>query len=999
MSCQYDDAFVSRYLKGELDIPSKKAFEHHIKLCPECQSRLETLPKQAPVIDDTPAKREDISLDLIKKMRKPANPRPVKKAAPKPVLPPYTVFLRKYGVPILSAVVLIAILAIPSISNPLFGGLWSGIKKNETTVISDTTDQPEALDFKRGTIITDQTQLVEMLNAKGMGDSPWQVLYADEEKTFIRNNYYVIGYKGEGLYLAADLDSLGLNRVEGSAATGIFFSPNGGYLLAGNPALEGDGEASGVYLFNTQNGMYAKITSLSLNEMAFAWSPDGRYLAFSIRNETTGIQIFDTQTRETHLLEANANQVKSIFINSSGKLSVHTGNSVMSASIDNPVWTKIPYGIEPFYIDPETRTAWFVSEGTIKGQIPGSEAIQSIDLAPSDDTEAAAGYKITSSRVTGDFLVFLMENGNAGALNLQAMTVKLFSLGGIFSSGNLPWYAITKEGTYMLMEKEGRLIISNGPEASELDIPGLTGLFSDQVRWMDEDSLMYVRLLNPDVPKAGELAIMKMSIATGEATAILKTGYEASTPETSTPATPNNPTDEPQGGAVSDNTVYEKVKATGSWVESMVIEASEVKNGPSDRYRVTGQLNPGEIVLYNDQKVNGWYLAKRVSSSQSPKEFWVPAKSILTYNKKDLPAGIITDETVKLGSVTLVKGNLIRIIKVDGSKSYCVVDTTDVNAGTTGWIDSSSYTKNTSGVYLTQGYIRSGSILYTEASISSQAVEGYADFTSVDQFVNLSEQRQNGFIFVSAPRGGLSGWVREEDIFVPGQSGTAQPTGYDLDGDGIKDNISLVTDGFSYTLTVNYATARGSGEQIQGQYKVVDIVPGDSFLEIVIEEYGPSDDYMSTFYRYNGETLIPMGKIEGLCGNNKAVKGNGTVLGQSRGSILETWYFQDEYTVNSQSQLIRSPKDFYHKLNYAQASPLKLKTPFLPFVKSPNSTEIAFTLNQGEEIRFVGSDNIKWCLFETTDGRRGWLEISGFWDIAGAGITAGDVFDGLVLAD
>jgi hypothetical protein len=106
----------------------------------------------------------------------------------------------------------------------------------------------------------------------------------------------------------------------------------------------------------------------------------------------------------------------------------------MSASIDNPVWTKIPYGIEPFYIDPETRTAWFVSEGTIKGQIPGSEAIQSIDLAPSDDTEAAAGYKITSSRVTGDFLVFLMENGNAGALNLQAMTVKLFSLGGIFSS-------------------------------------------------------------------------------------------------------------------------------------------------------------------------------------------------------------------------------------------------------------------------------------------------------------------------------------------------------------------------------------------------------------------------------------------------------------------------------------------------------------------------------------------------------------------------------------
>jgi hypothetical protein len=997
MPCQYDDSFISHYLNGELDIPSKKAFEHHIKLCPDCQATLEAMPKKAPDIVDEPIKSESVSLDLIKKLRKRANPGRAKKAAPKPVLPPYMVFLKKYGIPILSAVVLITILAIPQISNPIWGGLWSGAKK-ETPVISDTIDHTESLVFSSSTVISDQAQLVEMLNAKGMGASPWQVLYTDEEKAFIRNNYYVVGFKDEGLYLAADLDSLGLNRVEGLAVTGISFSPTGHYMLAGNPALDDESkdETTGVYLFNMQNGMYAKVTSLSLNKLAFAWSPDGRFLAFSRRNDTTGIQVFDTQTRELHLLETNANQVKSIFITSSGKLSVYTGSSVMSASIDNPVWTTVDYAIEPFYIDPETGTAWFISDGTIKGQIPGYEATQSLDLAAAD-TEAATGFKITGSRVTGGFLVFLMENGNAGALNLQAMTAKLFDLDGVIAADNLPWLQITKEGTHMILVQEGSLIISNGPQTSALKIPGLASLSPDQLKWADEENLVYVRLLNLDTPKAGELAIMKINVVTGETSALLKTAHEENPPEATAPVVRDDSTD--HGSEISDNTVYEKSKATGNWVESLVIEASEVRNGPSDRYNVTDQLTKGEILLFNDKQVSGWYLAKRVSGGKSPKEFWIPAKSILTYNKNTLPAGIITDETVKVGSITLVKGNLIRIIRVDGDRSYCIVDTIDVNAGITGWIDNGSYTKNTSGVYLTQAYLRSGSILYMEASAFSQEVEGYADFTSVDQFVNLSDQRQNGFIYVSAPGGGLSGWVQEEDLFVPGQAGASEPKGYDLDGDGIKDNISLETDGITYTLTVNYATATGSGEQIQGQYKVVDIVPGDSLLEIVIEEYGPSDDYMSTFYRYNGETLIPMGKIQGLCGNNKAVKGNGTVLGQSRGSILETWYFQDEYTVNNQSQLIRAPKDFYHKLNYAQASPLKLKTPFLPFAKSPGSTEIAFTLNQGEEVRFVGSDNIKWCLFETTDGRRGWLEISGFWDIAGTGITAGDVFEGLVLAD
>ncbi|HOL84230.1 MAG TPA: hypothetical protein PKZ62_02895, partial [Thermoclostridium caenicola] len=92
---------------------------------------------------------------------------------------------------------------------------------------------------------------------------------------------------------------------------------------------------------------------------------------------------------------------------------------------------------------------------------------------------------------------------------------------------------------------------------------------------------------------------------------------------------------------------------------------------------------------------------------------------------------------------------------------------------------------------------------------------------------------------------------------------------------------------------------------------------------------------------------------------------------------------------------LESPSAFYEKIGYRNASPLRLKIESLPFLLSPGSNEVSFVLNRNETVRFVGSDNQRWCLFQTNDGRFGWLEVYDSRYIGGTGLHASDVFDGL----
>ncbi len=214
----------------------------------------------------------------------------------------------------------------------------------------------------------------------------------------------------------------------------------------------------------------------------------------------------------------------------------------------------------------------------------------------------------------------------------------------------------------------------------------------------------------------------------------------------------------------------------------------------------------------------------------------------------------------------------------------------------------------------------------------------------------------------------------------------------DLNGDGIKDKINLKCSqgDREYTLTVNNTKINGSGDNLDGIMYVADINTKDKYKEIAITESGPSDDSNTYFYYYNGSKLIYMGKVQG---NNYSLKinGSGKFITKTRGAILQTWFYSDEYKLSANHKLFHITEK-YRKMNtiVTVKKPLKLQ-------KSPTDSSPILTLKTGQKIFLTDTDNEKWCAVETADGQKGWFSTSSLLNINS--IPATDYFDGLYMVD
>ncbi len=197
--------------------------------------------------------------------------------------------------------------------------------------------------------------------------------------------------------------------------------------------------------------------------------------------------------------------------------------------------------------------------------------------------------------------------------------------------------------------------------------------------------------------------------------------------------------------------------------------------------------------------------------------------------------------------------------------------------------------------------------------------------------------------------------------------------------------------GREFILTVNGVSIKGSGDNLDGHFNVVDIDTKDNIKEIAVPESGPSGDYKTAFYYYDGKHIVEMGKVQG----SDAVKidGSGTIVARTRGLVLHTWFYDDPYKLTKLHLLKRVPKDLY-EMNCK----VKVKRP-LALKKSRSSSKIAITLQLGEEVTIFSSDDKEWCLVENKEGVQGWFAIDGFDQIRGANLSASEFFDGLSYAD
>lgn len=213
----------------------------------------------------------------------------------------------------------------------------------------------------------------------------------------------------------------------------------------------------------------------------------------------------------------------------------------------------------------------------------------------------------------------------------------------------------------------------------------------------------------------------------------------------------------------------------------------------------------------------------------------------------------------------------------------------------------------------------------------------------------------------------------------------------DLNGDGIKDIIKLdcqIGDD-NFELSINDKTVSGSGDNLDGIMYITDIDKKDKYKEIAITESGPSNDNMTSFYYYDGSRVVFMGKVQG---GEYSIKINGTGIfsTRTRGLILQTWFYTDEYKLSPIHKLLHIPEK-YRKMNTIVTVKKQLE-----LQKSPADSTPALTLHIGEKVILTDTDNIEWCAVETANGQKGWFNTA---DLSKSNSFPQDYFEGLCMAD
>lgn len=211
----------------------------------------------------------------------------------------------------------------------------------------------------------------------------------------------------------------------------------------------------------------------------------------------------------------------------------------------------------------------------------------------------------------------------------------------------------------------------------------------------------------------------------------------------------------------------------------------------------------------------------------------------------------------------------------------------------------------------------------------------------------------------------------------------------DLNNDGDKEVVKLeCSDTNYYRLSINDISIISLGENVDYDFKIVDLNVEDNIKEIAVSIWGPSEAPKTSFYRYCIGNISHMGNIEGHI-NEIKLKGDGSLTTYTKANVLHSWSYFDKYKLSSAHMLVNEAKEFYemnHKVKVLKS---------IPLLKSTTENEMIAALTVGEEVRLLVSDNKRWCQVEKENGLKGWFEVEDFDKIKGTDYTAAEVFEGL----
>ena len=242
----------------------------------------------------------------------------------------------------------------------------------------------------------------------------------------------------------------------------------------------------------------------------------------------------------------------------------------------------------------------------------------------------------------------------------------------------------------------------------------------------------------------------------------------------------------------------------------------------------------------------------------------------------------------------------------------------------------------------------------------------------------------------------------------------------DLDGDGKAETV-LYNMKYDYdsgqtsvSFEINgrdYSGALDSDQvSIMGgfdkQYYLTDLDSSDPYIEIAIPDSGDSDDPVTYFFRYDGKKLSYLGNVPDMLSSSACQTfGDGTILANTRLSVLETAYTSALYQVNPKGKIELVEQPWYDIEQYSgetlSAHVHEILQDVTVYKEPDQSAEtMVLTANDGP-VKFPRTDNKNWVEVEVKSGAIYYLYLTDFSTIQSGKkkLDVSETFSNIFLAD
>ena len=231
----------------------------------------------------------------------------------------------------------------------------------------------------------------------------------------------------------------------------------------------------------------------------------------------------------------------------------------------------------------------------------------------------------------------------------------------------------------------------------------------------------------------------------------------------------------------------------------------------------------------------------------------------------------------------------------------------------------------------------------------------------------------------------------------------------DLNGDG-KEEIVFYDVNYTEDEYLAEVTFQVDGKEVVStavlefpneEYYLVDLDQDDKYIEIAIQDYGPSEDPVTYFFRYleDGSTILLGGITDLWSSDTSRLLDNNLLEGRYRLSVLQTWYAPAHWKVE-QDQLVMIEEATYYPYESSIVENQLMMDITVYETRSLDAKKIILTSEDGP-IRFISTDDKNWVELETKNGSKYQMYLKDYSKAESDGqeVEATSIFDSLIIAD